>query len=85
MLEFGLRDEWGALCELLEVGVLDHPYPRGNEGGDWILKMCERAWKAAAVRFFRGGLPVAGCRFCARRLGSGGEVSWCSSSFEPVD
>ena len=59
VLGFGLRDEWGALCELLKVEVLDHPCPRRNEGGDWILKMRERARKAAAVRFFRGGLPVA--------------------------
>lgn len=27
----------------------------------------------------------AGCRSRARRLGSGGEVSWCSGYFEPVD
>ncbi len=62
MLEFGLGDGWGALCEFLEVEVPDCPYPRENEGGDWILKMRERARmraKAAAFKFASVGLPVA--------------------------
>ena len=62
VLEFGLGDEWGALCEFLEVEVPPHPYPRENEGGDWIEKMRERARiraKAAAFKLVSVGLPVA--------------------------
>ena len=71
VLEFDLGDEWGALCDFLEVAVPDHPYPRENEGGDWILKMRERARmraKAAAVKFVRGALPVAVVVFWARMI-----------------
>lgn len=53
---FGLGDEWGPLCHFLEVGIPDYPYPRENDGGDWILKMHERARiraKAAAFKFVR--------------------------------
>lgn len=62
VLGFGLGDEWGPLCEFLEVGIPDYPYPEENEGGDWILKMHERARiraKAAAFKFVRVALPVA--------------------------
>ena len=62
VLEMGLGDGWGVLCEFLEVGVPDYPFPRENEGGDWILKMRERARmraKAAAFKFFRMALPFA--------------------------
>ena len=62
VLEFELDDEWGALCEFLEVKVPDGPYPRENEGGDWILKMHERARmraKAAAFKFAGAVLPIA--------------------------
>ena len=62
VLEFDLGDEWGALCEFLEVGVPDCPYPRENERADWILKMHARARmraKAAAFRFVGVGLPLA--------------------------
>ncbi len=68
MLEFGLGDGWGALCEFLEVEVPDCPYPRENEGGDWILKMRERARmraKAAAFKFASVSLPVAVAVFWA--------------------
>lgn len=61
VLEFQLGDEWEALCKFLEVEVPTHPYPRENEGGNWILKMRERARlraKAAAYKFARYALPV---------------------------
>ena len=62
ILEFRLGDEWGPLCEFLEVDVPDHPYPRENEGGNWILKMKQRARlraKAAAYKFLCLSLPLA--------------------------
>lgn len=62
VLEFQLGDEWEALCKFLKVEVPCHPYPRENEGGNWILKMRERASlraKAAAYKFARFALPVA--------------------------
>lgn len=68
ILEFNLGDEWGVLCEFLEVGIPDYPYPRENEGGDWILKMRERARMramAAAFRFVSVGLPIAVLAFGA--------------------
>ena len=61
VLEFNLGDEWGVLCEFLEVEAPHFPYPRENEGGDWILKMRERARlraMAAAYRFVSLGLPI---------------------------
>ena len=68
ILEFNLGDEWGVLCSFLEVGTPDYPYPRENEGGDWILKMRERARlraMAAAFRFASVGLPIAVLAFGA--------------------
>jgi hypothetical protein len=62
VLEFQLGDEWETLCKFLEVRVPGHPYPRENEGGNWILKMRERARlraNAAAYRFARFALPMA--------------------------
>lgn len=62
VLEYGLGDGWGALCEFLEVEVPDGAYPWENTGGDWIVKMHGRARmraQAAAFRFFCVGLPVA--------------------------
>ena len=62
VLEFRLGDEWGALCEFLDVEVPPHPYPRENGGSDWIEKMHERAWlraKAAAIKFVGLCLPIA--------------------------
>lgn len=59
---FGRSDDWGALCEFLEVRVPIYPYPRKNEGGDWIVGMRERAWmraKAATIRPIPVDLPVA--------------------------
>ena len=61
ILEFNLGDEWEHLCEFLNVDIPDHPYPRENEGGNWILKMKERARmraKAAACKFLRLSLPI---------------------------
>jgi len=55
-------DEWEPLCNLLEVDVPGHPYPRENEGGNWILKMRQRAdlrAKAAGYRFGCFALPLA--------------------------
>ena len=62
VLEFGLGDEWGALCEFLDVEVPPHPYPRENEGSGWIEKMRERARlraKAAAIKLVGLCLPIA--------------------------
>ena len=61
VLEFDLGHEWGPLCELLEVGLADHAYPRENEGADWILSM--REWapvraKAAVLGFLRACFPI---------------------------
>lgn len=61
VLEIGLGDGWEPLCGFLGVDVPPHPFPRMNEGGDWILKMHERARlraRAAARKFFRFGLPL---------------------------
>ena len=61
VLEFQLGDEWDPLCEFLEVDVPCHPYPRVNEGGNWILKMHQRAHQRAIAvvsRFFRFALPM---------------------------
>ena len=62
ILEFNLGDEWEPLCDFLGVDAPNMPYPRENEGGNWILKMQERARmraKAAASKFFRLGIPIA--------------------------
>ena len=56
VLEFGFADGWGPLCTFLDVDVPSNPYPRENEGGDWIVKMRERArlrGRAAAGRLLR--------------------------------
>ena len=74
MLEFNLGDEWGVLCEFLEVGAPNSPYPRENEGNDWILKMRERARlraMAAACRFVSVGLPIAVLAFGAWSMAAG--------------
>ena len=62
VLEFGLGDEWGALCEFLDVEVPPHPYPRENDRSDWIEKMHERARlraKAVAIKLVGLCLPIA--------------------------
>lgn len=62
VLEFQLGEEWDSLCKFLGVMIPHSPYPRENEGGNWILKMRERARlraKAAAFKFARFVLPVA--------------------------
>lgn len=62
VLEFQLGEEWEPLCKFLDVGVPSSPYPRENEGGNWIPKMRERARlraKAAAYKFAYFVLPVA--------------------------
>ncbi|KAL8966373.1 MAG: hypothetical protein Q9183_003400 [Haloplaca sp. 2 TL-2023] len=61
VLEFHMGDGWEPLCHFLGRAVPDGTYPRENEGGDWILKMQERARlraKAAAAKFLRVGLPT---------------------------
>lgn len=68
VLEFHLGDGWDVLCEFLEVEAPHDPYPRENEGDDWILKMRERARiraTAAAFRFVSVGLPIAVLAFGA--------------------
>ena len=72
VLEFNLGDEWGVLCEFLKVGIPNYPYPRENEGNDWILKMHERARiraMAAIFRFVSVGLPIAVLAFGAWKYG----------------
>ena len=61
VLETELSDGWGPLCKFLEVDVPPFPYPNMNDGGDWVLKMRERARlraKAALSKFLRTALPV---------------------------
>ncbi|KAL8873068.1 MAG: hypothetical protein Q9174_001406 [Haloplaca sp. 1 TL-2023] len=61
VLEFHIGDGWEPLCHFLGRDVPDGAYPRENEGGDWILKMQERARiraKAAAAKLLRVGLPT---------------------------
>ena len=62
VLEMGLGDGWAPLCAFLGVDVPLHPFPRMNEGGDWLLKMRRRSQlraQAAALRFVRFSLPLA--------------------------
>ena len=61
VLEFHMGDGWEPLCHFLGQDVPDGAYPRENEGGDWVLKMQERARlraKAAAAKFLWVGLPT---------------------------
>ena len=61
ILEMELSDGWEPLCKFLAVDVPPIPYPRMNDGGNWTLKMKERARlraKAAAIRFSEISLPV---------------------------
>ncbi|MCJ1350953.1 MAG: hypothetical protein MMC33_000935 [Icmadophila ericetorum] len=73
VLEFHLTDGWAPLCRFLEVDVPGYPYPRMNEGGDWILKMKHRArgrlW-VALTKLFWGMLPVTvtGCGIMAVKV-----------------
>ena len=65
-LEFDLHDGWEPLCRFLEVAVPDYPYPRMNEGGDWVLKMKYRArqrlWVCVQKALFRAlPLVIIGC------------------------
>ena len=62
VLELGLGDGWQPLCAFLEVEVPGHAYPRENEGGNWILKMHERARmraRAAASKLLLAAAPYA--------------------------
>ncbi|KAL9127028.1 MAG: hypothetical protein Q9217_004017 [Psora testacea] len=61
VLEMELSDGWEPLCSFLEVVVPPFPYPKMNDGGNWVLKMRERARlraKAATSRFLGTALPV---------------------------
>lgn len=52
---------WEPLCKFLDVDVPDFPYPRMNEGSDWVLKMRERAQlraRAAGLKFARVAVTV---------------------------
>lgn len=61
VLEMELSDGWEPLCSFLGVDVPPFPYPKMNDGGNWVLKMRERARlraKAATSRFLGTALPV---------------------------
>ena len=62
VLEMELSDGWEPLCNFLDVDIPPFPYPMMNDGGNWVLKMRERARlraKAATSRFLRIALPIA--------------------------
>lgn len=93
VLEMQMGGGWEPLCGFLDVAVPPLPYPKMNDGGNWVLKMRERARlraKAAMSRFWGTALPVAMAGLAAwvmiGRLGwYVGQSRMQSSSFERVD
>lgn len=69
ILELQLGDGWNKLCGFLKVPVPGDPYPKENDGNDFIPKMRERArlrMRAVAWKWLKMGSIVLALGFTTR-------------------
>lgn len=71
--ESSLGNEWGGLCELLELQIT---CIRGRTNGEWILKKRECRGRGQRMRFEARLSGFAGCGFRGQDLGYGGQSFW---------
>lgn len=84
VLEMQLGDGWPQMCEFLKVPIPDAPYPRVNDGENFISVMRERAGlrlRAVALRWLKAGSLVATLSFVMRFtlrsfLAKSGRMPW---------
>ena len=77
VLEMQLGDGWYQLCDFLKVPVPQEPYPRVNDGDDFVSLMRKKAasrLQAVALRGLKVGCMVATLSFATQFILGGGSV-----------
>jgi hypothetical protein len=73
LLEYRLEDGWKPLCEFLDKGLPDVPFPVKNMRGEHVKRVRQKQnmfFKHVAERFFKTVMP------CSVGVGIGGLLVW---------